>query len=734
MNQLVATLTVGARLRHDGETFQVVDFAGRRITLQSAAGHERQVEIGWLLGHPSTELLGAPLVQAPLPAVGPEFAALTESEHAALAERAAHVREVLSGYRSGSADLAAPDEPRPAYDPAVPRMARYQAKAAELGVDERTVRRWVKAYQQDGAAGLLDGREARQSLLLAGVDPRWLDMCRTVLEEHTDASRPTHGMLLARVTARLEQQYGPGQVPVPGRSKAYAVLAEITRGTNALTGSTKGKRSIANRPVGVYGKLRATRPGEYLLLDTTRLDVFAMEPVTLRWVGAELTIAIDLYSRCIAGLRLTPVSTKSVDAAAVLFEALRPPQTQTTGRFGSRTALTAEARWPYHGVPRAVVVDADQLADQDGQPLLPSVAAESIVVDHGKIYMSEHLSSVCARLGISIQPARPYTPTDKAVVERFFRTLREGLLQALPGYKGPDVYSRGRDVEDQAFYFLDELEKIIREWVGSCYHTRPHEGLVIPEVPGLDVSPNVMYEHGAERAGFLQVPFRADLVYDFLPVDWRTIQHYGVEIDRLRYNGPALTPYRNRTSPYTGVQAGKWPLRVDDDDIAHVYFQDPADGSWHALVWEHAESLDGPFSREALLYARRLAGQTERFPDDLRAMAGLLERWDAGLTRNPTERRMAVRVSQHRAALMEAAEAQTPSAADDVRRLPTVQALAFGDPPPAAAIGAGQPATASDDDDERDLAAEPDVDLPDVPSGEELSDEEFYAEAMRPAP
>ena len=98
MSELVTTVTVGARLRHDGEIFQVVDFTGRRITLQSAGGRERQVEIGWLLGHPSTEFLGAGLGQAPLPAVGPEFAVLTESEHAALAERAAHVREVLRGH------------------------------------------------------------------------------------------------------------------------------------------------------------------------------------------------------------------------------------------------------------------------------------------------------------------------------------------------------------------------------------------------------------------------------------------------------------------------------------------------------------------------------------------------------------------------------------------------------------------------------------------------------------
>jgi hypothetical protein len=34
-------------------------------------------------------------------------------------------------------------------------------------------------------------------------------------------------------------------------------------------------------------------------------------------------------------------------------------------------------------------------------------------VDHGKIYLSEHLMSACARLGISVQPARVYQATDK---------------------------------------------------------------------------------------------------------------------------------------------------------------------------------------------------------------------------------------------------------------------------------------------------------------------------------
>ncbi len=145
---------------------------------------------------------------------------------------------------------------------------------------------------------------------------------------------------------------------------------------------------------------------------------------------------MDLYDRCITGLRLTPVSTKAIDAAAVLFESVRPLPDPAAG--------WADVRPPYHGLPAQVVISPGKLADADGTPLLPSVAAEAVIVDHGKIYLSEHLMSACARLGISVQPARVYQATDKAALERFFRTLREGLLAALPGYKGPDVHRRGK--------------------------------------------------------------------------------------------------------------------------------------------------------------------------------------------------------------------------------------------------------------------------------------------------
>jgi hypothetical protein len=43
-----------------------------------------------------------------------------------------------------------------------------------------------------------------------------------------------------------------------------------------FSNSTKRNRDIAARPALPYGKMHPARPGEYLLMDTTHLDVFAI--------------------------------------------------------------------------------------------------------------------------------------------------------------------------------------------------------------------------------------------------------------------------------------------------------------------------------------------------------------------------------------------------------------------------------------------------------------------------
>ena len=270
-------------------------------------------------------------------------------------------------------------------------------------------------------------------------------------------------------------------------------------------------------------------------MDTNSLDVYALDPVTLRWVNVEMTVAMDAYTRCIVGVRVTP-TTKSLDVAATLFQAYRPPP--------APEHWPQHAVWPEHGVPRAIFPEVDALDGVSRGVCNPAIVPETIVVDHGRAFKSQHINSVCARMGISIQPAHLRTGRDKGIVERFFLTLRHGLLQHLPGYKGPDVYSRGVSPELDAFLYIDELEQMIREWIAVVYHNRAHDSLFDPSVPGHHLSPAEMFQHGVERAGYIEAPRDPDLAFEFLRPVRRQIRHDGVQINSRIYNGPGLDGYR----------------------------------------------------------------------------------------------------------------------------------------------------------------------------------------------
>ena len=179
----------------------------------------------------------------------------------------------------------------------------------------------------------------------------------------------------------------------------------------------------------------------------------------------------------------------------------------------------------------------------------PAVVPETIVIDHGRPFKSQHINSVCQRMGISIQPARLRTASDKGILERFFLTLRLDLLQYLPGYKGPDVYSREVSPESEAMLYLDELEQLIRQWIAVVYHHRPHDSLFDPTVSGHRLSPAHMFQHGVERAGYIDAPRDPDLAFEFLRPVARRIFHDGVSYNSRMYNGPGLNGLRETDSP-----------------------------------------------------------------------------------------------------------------------------------------------------------------------------------------
>ncbi|MFJ5224265.1 helix-turn-helix domain-containing protein [Streptomyces sp. NPDC088400] len=703
-------LGVGTHFRLDGETVEVVEFAslatGMEVVLKDGRDRLARISLRELLTSDRAELLHDR--SGPSPADDEDVAAvvlnrLTTEEKKEVLERAGHIREMLTGYRSGSEDLPRPDEPRSHYAPGLPLTDRYEAKAAELGVTERTVRRWARAFRDFGEAGLVP-KTTQADSGLGNADPRWVEAAEEVLAEYEEESRPSVKVVLEEIEARVKTKFKLVKIPMPPRTTAYRWMQELERRHPTFRLSTQRNRDIADRPRKVYGKLRPTRPGEYVLMDTTRLDVFALDPVTLQWMQAELTVAMDWYTRCIIGLRVTPVSTKAIDAAAVLYQAYRPqPVPESWPR---------EAAWPEHGIPRGVLVEAEAVHGPVTGVWGPKVVPETLIVDHGKIYLSAHLTSVCRRMGISVQPARLRTGRDKGPVERYFRTLREDLLQRLPGYKGPDIHSRGLNPEKDAFFFHHELEAIIREWTAVTYHRRPHAGLIDPHLPKVELSPAAMFEHGLARAGYIEVPRDPHLAFEFLDVTMRTVQHYGIEINGRRFNGDCLDGLRDMAGSDIDLNKRRLEFFADPDDATRIHFRDH-ERLWHTLEWEHAPGLDMPLSEEALQFARRLAAKEYTYPDDRLAMALLLKRWNLGLGTTLVERRMALRLSREQAAL----ELPKPQA-DAVSSLPSVaRVLSLPEQSAPPAIETAQEPEAGDDD---------------ADGLEELDEElDFYATALK---
>lgn len=399
MNAQVIELRVGSTVWLDGQIWSVTEL-GHTACLLSRDGELRSVATAHVLT--SAQLVGdraenATESDASIPSSNLVLSNLAPNARSKVEHRASVVRALL-------------------HDTDRPMQERLIDAAKTEGVSTRTLERWVLAYREGGVAGLAHSRTTGR--YRSGVDPRWDEACLVVLADFTSRSTPTMNVVLDKIRQRLDEMHGPGEVPNPSKSTGYRRLTELSKGRHAF-GSAKQRRSVARRPDGPYGRLRATRPGEYVVLDTTPLDVFAMEPVTLRWVPVELTVAQDLFTRCILGLRLTPISTTSADVANVLYQCVVPQRDASD-----------DGHWPFHGVPRNLLVGTEEPdgVSQERLDGIPACLPEAIVVDHGKVYISSHVTSACARLGITIQPAIPYKPTDKPTVERFFRTLREGLL------------------------------------------------------------------------------------------------------------------------------------------------------------------------------------------------------------------------------------------------------------------------------------------------------------------
>ncbi|AQY20234.1 hypothetical protein T261_00963 [Streptomyces lydicus] len=136
---------------------------------------------------------------------------------------------------------------------------------------------------------------------------------------------------------------------------------------------------------------------------------------------ADLTIAVDVATRTICAAVLRPVGTKAVDASLLLARLLVPEPMRPGW---PEVLLMAASRMPHRQL-----LGIDARMGQDAPK--PVIVTDTVVIDGGKVFISDAFIRACERLGISVQRARPRTPTDKAIVEATFSSINTLFCQHL---------------------------------------------------------------------------------------------------------------------------------------------------------------------------------------------------------------------------------------------------------------------------------------------------------------
>jgi len=620
-------LRVGDEVEVGGAAHTVTWLSGSAVGLAGVTGAETSMTLAELLTAPGFRMTRSPAELPPrgLMEILPDGAA----DQALWWER--HIIEVIAGVPP---DAPAGTRPRPEYDPQARTLRQRElAKAGELAEAGRpvplsTLQRLRLAYEKRGAWGLVDHRVAPRPG--ARTDKRVIEAIAKAVSEETDESTGTVDRLRRRVEKILEGDGTDPAAVMPARATFYRLAARADSGKHTF-GSARSRRSQAKTPEGPYGTVTAARPGEWTQIDSTPLDVRVVldNGMTDR---AELTWIIDIATRAIPAAVLR-TSTKAVDAALLLARSMTPEPMRPGWPDALRMSRSVMPHRRLAGIDR-------RLADAAARPV---IVPETIVCDHGSVYMSQAFRGACRAMGITLQPSHEGSPWEKGTVETSFSAVGTLFAQYVAGYTGSSVEHRGKDPDGAAAWSMAELQDLLDEWVVTTWNNRPHAGLSHPLMPGRELTPNEMYAALVETAGYVPVPLAASDYVELLPVTWRKINAYGVKIGNRTYDCKALTPYRRQ---HSGVNAkkGSWEVRFDPHDITRVWVRDHlSDGGWILAPWTHLRTAPAPFGEQAWEHARKMLARRGQDPvtegEIARAAAALLDRAEQGPAKGPEERR-----------------------------------------------------------------------------------------------
>lgn len=313
----------------------------------------------------------------------------------------------------------------------------------------------------------------------------------------------------------------------------------------------------------------ADYPLSVVQIDHTPVDIILVDelnrkPLRRPW----LTVAIDVYSRLVAGFYLSFDTPGALGTGICISNAILPKEIWME-KLGVNTS------WPCWGV------------------------MDTIHVDNGKEFRGHMLKRACQQYGINLQFRPIRTPHWGGHVERLLGTFSKEIHN-LPGTTfSSEAERKNYQSEKNASFTISEFEKWLTIYITNIYHKKHHSSI--------GMSPLEKYQEGILGTSSVTgrgIPPRINderrTRLDFMPYVERTIQEYGIVIDHIYYYDDVLRSYIHDTHKNKKVQH---IFKRDPRDISKVFFYDPKFNDYYEIpyrntslpaisIWEHNVILE----------------------------------------------------------------------------------------------------------------------------------------------
>jgi putative transposase len=452
---------------------------------------------------------------------------------------------------------------------------RLRCMVAELiasgrPMSESNLRKLRDDYLASGVAALRDERRDRPADGLSRCPTELRQDIIDVLAQYTESTTPNLTKLVLEVQT-LARGRGHAQHLRGTRTLERYVTAlnrpwyTTASARTRMTNTSIRHRSGPSRP--------ASYPGQEVQVDTSPWDFFVAND-NGKPVRARLTIMVCKHSHSIAGWTITIGDPKGVDIAMMLAESAT-----TIEERPNRGSLPWRIDWQRY--PWAKDLSAEDL--ERHLIVRPQIVTRRIVVDNAKAMLANVVTHTCEFLGVDRTRAHPATPTDKAIVERIFRTIRTSFIQFLPGYVGPGVEHRGKHPERDTLLDIPTVIRLFEYWVAVIYQNRVQKNLIDSRFPKQRKSPNQVVLESYEDSPSVPVPISMDTFIEFMPTTKAQIASDGLHVGHLVYdNQKILGGMRYAKEPRTGKKA--WIVHRNPRNPGAVWIRDPAEGGKSAFI------------------------------------------------------------------------------------------------------------------------------------------------------